>query len=247
MIAPNILSKEKELAQEVGCSLRNNTVKKAKKYEEILVSKLLASPKKQTAPPRIAKSSQELSIQDEYEEILQKIARNEPFTTPEVFFFSNEPDSSEGLTKLICFDLNQRNGRYVKFDHKAKTCIPVFKCYGCRKSFSVAAALGGHLSKCSQKNAHFQNSEKAVEVENSEDEGGYAMNSGEVKIEQGDSSEAKEKKQKVKKQAKRNTKLENYARTHRAKEPGRLDRSTHVRAAKLRASLLIQETIRGYL
>lgn len=156
MIDAAILSKGKESSLNEEHTPKNATIKKAKKFDELEMNQLLlASPKKEEVTPKREEPTPPLTLEEEYEELLLRLAHKETYVPPSVFFFKTSEENDKGLTKLICFDINPKNGRHVKFDHKARTCVPHFRCYGCKKDFSVAAALGGHLSKCPMKQRHF--------------------------------------------------------------------------------------------
>jgi hypothetical protein len=63
--------------------------------------------------------------------MLEMIKNGEDIQYPQPFFFRTT--NQDSLTKLICFDINSKNGKYVKYDMKAKTCLPIYKCLGCEK------------------------------------------------------------------------------------------------------------------
>ena len=64
------------------------------------------------------------------------------------FFPYSEEDEEGSISKLLWFKPNSKNGRYLKWDSKIKSCEPCFKCFGCDREFEVPSALGGHLSRC---------------------------------------------------------------------------------------------------
>jgi hypothetical protein len=166
-----------------------------------------------------------------------------------VFFFRGEVD--ESLSKLVCFDLNPKNGKCVKYDHRTKTCHPFFRCYGCRRAFAVAAALGGHLSKCNKKSQHRSRNlqfEESPQGSDSQAEEGRPAGGAEVKVEESDSSGPKGKKgQKMaKKQAKRSLQPVFSTRAQILRSSDRLGRAPLLRAAKVRAGLLIHEVIEAH-
>ena len=66
---------------------------------------------------------------------------------PGAFRFFKEK-SSFVYSKLLWFKPNIKNGRHLLFNVKKLKCEPIYKCEGCSRSFRVASALGGHLSRC---------------------------------------------------------------------------------------------------
>lgn len=122
---------------------------------------MLASPKKRNSGGKTVKKEQLPVFEEQYEQLLKLVTQGEPFELPQLFFFRGEEDPS--MSKLLCFELNAKNGRYVRYDNRLKTCLSLYKCLGCNRTFNVAAALGGHLSKCPEKLLHVQLTKKFAE------------------------------------------------------------------------------------
>jgi hypothetical protein len=68
-------------------TLRDNTTKKRKNYQELLINNLLASAKKEPHSPNAARSKPTLTLDEEYAELLGKISEREPFAIPELYFY----------------------------------------------------------------------------------------------------------------------------------------------------------------
>lgn len=75
----------------------------------------------------------DISLEEEYGLILQEIRNNSKTKIALPFFFSVSNEISIG--KLICFELNPKNGRIVRYNTKEQTCLPSFRCFGCGREF----------------------------------------------------------------------------------------------------------------
>ena len=146
-----LLIREERVKEEEASRKKGDTIKKEARSVNAL-EYFLVNPKKEDLTPKQSQHQLERSIAMQYEVMLAMIKNNEYVKSPQPFFFKNW--HRQALSKLICFDLNRKNGKRVKYNAKTMTCQPTFRCLGCWKEYSVASALGGHLSKCEKKEQH---------------------------------------------------------------------------------------------
>lgn len=146
-----LLCREERVKEEALSARRSGTVKKEAKSVNPL-EYFLVNPKKEELTPKQSRHQLQRSIAMQYEAMLVMIKNNEHVKYPQPFFFKNWHRQS--VSKLLCFDLNRKNGKRVRYNAKTMTCQPTFRCLGCWKEYNVPSALGGHLSKCEKKQQH---------------------------------------------------------------------------------------------
>lgn len=170
---------------------------------------------------------------------------------PQPFFFKNW--NRQSISKLICFDLNRKNGKRVRYNAKTMTCLPTFRCLGCWKEYSVASALGGHLSKCEKKEQHLERvrlEQSNISVYSSEEEESEVVEGSREGSEKARSRQARRSRTRRASRRMRVPKQRNLAFVDRCLPNdltlSELLRPRQARAAKIRAEELIKSAIKSH-
>lgn len=141
----------------------------------------------------------------------------------------------------------------MRYNAKTMTCLPTFRCLGCWKEYSLASALGGHLSKCEKKEQHLERvrlEQSHLSVYSSEEEESEVAEGSQEVSEKSRSRQARRNRTRHASRRTRVPKQRNLTLVERCLPSdlslSELLRPRQARAAKLRAEELIKSAIQTH-